>query len=263
MVVLCPEDCWCDKAGIRVACYGLSLKHIPLHIPIHVNFLTLNWCNITSLEEDSFISRGLTDIKYLRVKYCGLETIDFGAFNGLTKLRKLSMSGNKISEIIPRTFEKMSLLQELDLTNNRLQYLEVDVFVGLVNVRYLYLNGNKLQYVHPDLFVGLPNLKELELNFNYDLHIPTDSQFINSNSLIQLSISDCNVNSVSGETFANVSALEWLDLSFNSLSSVDINILKVLPKLSALYLYGNWLQCSCRKCGDGVRIMTYRQRGGK
>jgi hypothetical protein len=51
---------------------------------------------------------------------------------------------------------------------------------------------------------------------------------------------------VSVETFANVSVLERLDLSYNNLSSVDINILKFLPKLSALYLYGNPLQCDCQ-----------------
>jgi hypothetical protein len=47
-------------------------------------------------------------------------------------------------------------------------------------------------------------------------------------------------------TVANVSALEWLDLSYNNLSSVDINILKALPKLSVLYLDGNPLQCDCQ-----------------
>jgi hypothetical protein len=51
---------------------------------------------------------------------------------------------------------------------------------------------------------------------------------------------------VSVETFANVTALELLDLSHNSLKSVDINILKVLPKLSALYLQENPLVCDCQ-----------------
>ena len=45
------------------------------------------------------------------------------------------------------------------------------------------------------------------------------------------------------EAFANVSALKWLNLKYNNLSSVDINIFRALPKLSALYLYGNPLHC--------------------
>jgi hypothetical protein len=175
-----------------------------------------------------------------------METIELGAFNGLTKLTGLVMSNNEISEIIPRTFEKMSCLKFLNLAYNRLQYLNVDVFVGLDNVDRINLEGNELQYVHPDLFVGLPNLEKLGLAVNPDLQIPTDSPFISSNSLTYLGISGCNVISVSVETFANVSALEFLDLSYNNLRSVDINILKVLPKLSALYLYGNRLQCDCQ-----------------
>ena len=51
---------------------------------------------------------------------------------------------------------------------------------------------------------------------------------------------------VSVEIFAGVSALELLDLSYNNLRTVDINILTALPKLSELYLYGNRLQCDCQ-----------------
>jgi Leucine-rich repeat (LRR) protein len=51
---------------------------------------------------------------------------------------------------------------------------------------------------------------------------------------------------MSVETFANLSALEWLDLSYNNLRTVDINILTALPELSELYLYGNWQLCDCQ-----------------
>jgi hypothetical protein len=96
------------------------------------------------------------------------------------------------------------------------------------------------------MFVGLSNLKELVLAHNPDLQIPTDSQFISSNSLSRLDISHCNVSSVSVETFANVSAMEWLDLSNNNLIHVDKDILKVLTKLSTLHLHNNRLQCQCQ-----------------
>jgi len=57
--------------------------------------------------------------------------------------------------------------------------------------------------------------------------------------LKKLGISGCNIGSVSVETFANVTALAWLDLSNNCLRTLDINILKVLPKLSHLNLKRN------------------------
>ena len=78
------------------------------------------------------------------------------------------------------------------------------------------------------------------------LQLPTGRKFINLLSLTFLGLSYCKVSSLSVETFANVSALEWLDLSYNKLKTVDINIIRAFPKLSALYLYGNRLQCDCQ-----------------
>ena len=51
---------------------------------------------------------------------------------------------------------------------------------------------------------------------------------------------------MSVETFANINAMERLSMTYNNLRSLDINILKALPKLSALFLEGNPLQCDCQ-----------------
>jgi hypothetical protein len=64
--------------------------------------------------------------------------------------------------------------------------------------------------------------------------------------LSRLDISRSNISSLSVETLANVSALELLDLTYNELETVDINILRTLPKLSTLYPNGNPLQCDCQ-----------------
>ena len=165
-----------------------------------------------------------------------------GVFNGLTKLTELSIVGDEISAIIPGTFQNMSNLERLHLVYKRLEDLDSDVFSGLVNLKYINLAVNKLQYLHPDMFLGLPNIQNVSLRRNSSLQIPIDHPFISSH----LDISDCNVHSVSGETFANVSALELLDVSFSNVRSVDINILRALPKLTTLYLHGNWLQCDCQ-----------------
>ena len=81
---------------------------------------------------------------------------------------------------------------------------------------------------------------------NVALQIPTDRHVMNSHSLSQLDIANCNISSLSVETFANISALKWLDLSYNNLRTLDINTLRALPKLSTLYLYRNPLQCDCQ-----------------
>jgi tachykinin-like receptor len=140
----------------------------------------------------------------------------------------------------------MRSLEILILRGNRIEHVDRDMFNGLFVLEYLDLSENKLQYLHPETFVRLYNVEKLYFNNNPDIKIPTDRNFIKSLSLSHLDISHCNVNSVSLETFANVSALEWLDLSYNNLRTVDINILRALPKLSTLYLYGNPLHCDCQ-----------------
>jgi len=118
-----------------------------------------------------------------------------------------------------------------------------DVLKALVNLQYINLKFNKLQYLHPKTFVGLPNIQILILSHNYGLQLPTYPHFIISGFLKCLVISGCNVRSVSVETFANVSALQLLDLGGNNLKSLDISILKELLQQSKMYLYGNPLQC--------------------
>jgi Leucine-rich repeat (LRR) protein len=131
----------------------------------------------------------------------------------------------------------MSGLVYLGLHYNKIEHLDFGVFSGLINLQHINLAGNELLKLHPDLIVGLTKTESLYLDGNFYLQIPTDRHFITSLSLKCLSITHCNIVSVSVETFANVTALETLDLSYTYLSSMDINILKSLPKLSAMPLY--------------------------
>jgi hypothetical protein len=174
-----------------------------------------------------------------------LNAIEVGALNGLPKLTQLAISRTEITEIIPGTFENLSNLERLSLSYNKFQHLDSDVFSGLINLKQISFLGSKLKYLHSDTFLGLPNIKHIDLYNSRQLQIPTDRPFIASHSLSKLEISDCNISSLSVETFANVSALEWLDLKYNKLKTLDINILTALPKLSVLYVHGNRLQCDC------------------
>jgi len=125
-------------------------------------------------------------------------------------------------------------MNDLDLRNNRIEQFERDIFCGLLKLEYINMEGNNLRYIHPVTFSGLPILKSLYLSKICGFQTPTDRHFINSHSLKILFMSYYIVSSVSVETFANVSALEWLHLSYNYLKSLDINILRALPKLSTL-----------------------------
>jgi hypothetical protein len=244
VAILCPEECKCDTAGYYMECENSSLNIVPL---IRLTDIIEFWIagdNITLLMKDSFVS--LTELDALGVWWCELRTIQLGAFNGLRKLKYLNILHTDIREILNRTFENLSNLEYLYINYNKLQHLDSHVFSGLGNLRVLDLEDNNLQYLHPDTFLGLPNIESINLNKNPLLQIPTKSNFIKSHSLPFLNISACNINSLSAETFTNVSALEYLNLRDNNLKTVDINILRALPKLSEFYLNGNPLQCDCQ-----------------
>jgi hypothetical protein len=241
---LCPEKCECKARGYEVRCKVTSLTAVPLIRLTFVRVLRLYGNKITLLEKDSFVT--LTELVELNFYKCGLRKIELGAFNGLTKFTVLSIRNNEISEIIPGTSEKKSSLKNLSLNDNRLEHLDSNVFSGLFNIKCVYLGHNKLQYLHPDTFLGSPKLQQLYLSYNPTLRVPTDRIFINSHCLTRLEIAGCNISSVSVETFANVSALQWLDLRNNKLTTININILTALPKLSTLYLDDTPLHCDCQ-----------------
>ena len=239
--ILCPEGCE-SKKGYIIICNGPSLTAPPLIRLTNTRVLLLRRNEIRLLERDRFVS--LTELEILSLLECRKVTIELGAFNGLTKLAELLVGCNKASKIKPGTFENMMSLKKLVLRYNRIEHLNSDVFSGLVYIKTIDLTATKLQFLHPDTFLGLPKLQYLYLSINPGLQIPTDRNFINSQFLSHLDISNCNVSSVSVETFTNVSVLNGLDLRCNNLWTVDINIVRALPELSKLYLYGNPLQCN-------------------
>jgi len=201
-------------------------------------------CSMNSVSLETFAN--VSELEQLDLSYNNLKSLDINILKVLPKLSHLYLESNKINEIIPGVFGNNSLLEYLDLDNNRIEHLGIDVFYGLVILKDIYLQGNKLQYLHPEAFLGLSKFRSLHLSINFGLQIPNERKFISSHSLKHLAISGCNISSVSVETFANVRALEFLDLGENSLKSLDVSILKALPQLSAVYLYGNPLQCDCQ-----------------
>jgi len=223
---------------------SLSLKH-----------LGLSFCKIRSVSVKTFAN--VSELELLDLSYNYLMTLDINILKVLPNLSVLNLTRNEIREIIPGTFEMVSHLKDLDLSHNRIEHLEFDVFYGLVNLKYIYLQGNKLQYLHPDTFVGLPNLQKLYLFKNYGLQVPNDRQLFDSLSLKHLGLSGCNISSVSIETFANVRELEWLDLSYNYLRSLDINILSELPNLSHLNLKRNEITEIKPGTCDKISILEY------
>ena len=125
--ILCPAEWWYDPGGYHVDCSISSLNSIPLIFPTNGRKSLLDSNSITSSEKDRFISSGLTEQEEISVNDCEIETIQLRTSSGLRKLALLSMCGNNVREITPRTFEKTKRLVYLVLVDNIIEHLEGDL----------------------------------------------------------------------------------------------------------------------------------------
>uniref|UniRef100_A0A3Q2XQI2 Slit homolog 1b (Drosophila) n=1 Tax=Hippocampus comes TaxID=109280 RepID=A0A3Q2XQI2_HIPCM len=135
----CPSKCRCE-ANV-VDCSNLKLTKFPQHLPPTTEELRLNNNDLSLLEATS-------------------------AFKGLSQLRKINLSNNKISEIEDGAFEGASAVAELHLTANHLQVVRGGMFRGMESLRMLMLRNNKISCLHNGSFTGLSNVRLLSLYDN-------------------------------------------------------------------------------------------------
>ncbi|XP_037545817.1 slit homolog 1 protein [Nematolebias whitei] len=183
---VCPAKCRCE-ANV-VDCSNLRLTKFPEHLPPSTEELRLNNNDLSMLEAT-------------------------GAFKGLSQLKKINLSNNKVQEIEDGAFEGASSVVELHLTANHLEAVRGSMFRGMEGLRMLYLDGNQ--------FTSVP--KELA-SFKY---------------LQLVDLSNNRISSLSNDSFSNMSQLTTLILSYNSLQCIPPLALAGLHSLRLLSLHGN------------------------
>lgn len=68
---------------------------------------------------------------------------------------------------MPGAFQGLTELRKLDLSNNRIGCLTADMFQGLTNLTKLNLSGNIVSTVDSGVFQELPSLKQVNFNSDY------------------------------------------------------------------------------------------------
>ncbi|XP_069694837.1 uncharacterized protein [Periplaneta americana] len=267
--IQCPTGCWCEPMGDSVDCSDSKLQDIPQNYGRNISILMLDHNNLNKLKKKIFLNRGIAHLDELSLAHCNLSDVDTEAFNGLVIFSVLSMNNNILTELKVGTFQNMKNIKFINLSNNRIEKLEagifedlisatvinldnnllrnlkMEIFVGLSSLTALYLSYNRLHRLGADVFTHLHKINELTLDNNYRLQIPSDSTFINSQTLEELNISKCNISLITAKSIENITRLRALDLSSNNLSHIDKDMFTVIPKLSRLILYGNPLECDC------------------
>ncbi|KAH3697078.1 leucine-rich repeats and immunoglobulin-like domains protein sma-10 isoform X2 [Dreissena polymorpha] len=225
--------------------------------------LSLALCRIRRINPHAFI--GLVHLQDIDLSQNFLKKVP-KALQRLTLLRRLNLSENDIAAISYGDFIELHCLQELDLSKNLLGQLDAfrpGAFYGLEDsLTSLRLHDSFLTSPPTDVLSGLKKLEHLDISLNGITEI-TNFSFIGNYGLASLDISE-NPLIIHVKMFDSVRRtlrvlrmrktglnyipylgqlhmLEELDLSFNSITSIDSYSLKGVSARRLLFS-GNRIQ---------------------
>ncbi|XP_072270524.1 toll-like receptor 7 [Pyxicephalus adspersus] len=173
-------------------------------------------------------------------------------FKDLGFIKCLNMSGNAISQALNGTeFASLRNLKYLDFSNNRIDLLHSSAFEELTELEVLDFSSNQHYFLAEGIThmlnftANLRHLKKLMMNWN---EISTSSSYeMVSQSIHTLEFKGNRLDILwnDGDTryanfFKNLTALNILDISYNSLTFIPSKVFEGLPtNLSELHLSNN------------------------
>tara|TARA_Y100000590_G_C15735209_1_gene1018301 strand:+ start:4078 stop:4494 length:417 start_codon:yes stop_codon:yes gene_type:complete len=92
-----------------------------------------------------------------------IESIEEGAFQGLTNVRELDLRNNNLRAIAPNAFKGLHSLGVLTLSNNPLIKVEAGAFKELGNLYSLEISNVPLEGLPKNVFYDTPELRNLFL----------------------------------------------------------------------------------------------------
>ncbi|MBA0789139.1 hypothetical protein Gotri_027839, partial [Gossypium trilobum] len=210
------------------------------------------------------------------------------SLGNLLQLTHLDFSQSQLSGQIPLSILNLTQLKYLGITENSLEGSIPNEVTAFPNLIYLYLDKNLLNGTLPSWLYTAPSLKDIDLSQNqFSGHIKESQSrsleylSLKNNKLqgplpssifqfLNLTLLDLSSNNLSGviefHMFSNLSNVEYLDLSYNSLSltsNTTSSVNHILPNLTNLLLSScnlsefpqflkglkslEWLDLSCNK----------------
>jgi len=200
----------------------------------------------------------LQDLKNLEVLNLNrnlIETVPESAFNGMEKLLKLRLKGNKICKLPSKALNEIKgSLELLDLGANCFTSVPVSNLRSSVFLKHLDLSGNQIGAVKDYDFVNLPDLKEVRLNENRISQISVRS-FWSVPMLTHFSIKQNELTEIDPVLLQNFQLLNVIDLSENRLQKIPS--LKNMAELKTVHLNGNKIsQIDALTFSDNPKLTT-------
>lgn len=200
--------------------------------------LVLKNNDIADIEEGAL---ALPDLRRLDLSYNRLQRLDGAVFRSITKLEFLNLANNNFMSFGKLTFHPLRDLREVILNNNNIgpALRDTDLFdrdgFGLTNkIQKVSISGVGLGRVHDNFFVDAYDIREL-IVANNDLAELFEIPF----TLEYLDVSDNPIREISGEDFADLTALKVLKMNNISIGSVPAHAFAPMRALVRLDLERN------------------------
>ncbi|CAH0395861.1 unnamed protein product [Bemisia tabaci] len=195
-----------------------SFQHLDI-----VNKTYLNGNPLSLVQTDAFRD---ARIRELYLVDCGLQEISPSAFSGLEpSLQVLDLSKNNLTQLPATLLLEFDFLKTLNVRDNVLFDLqgsdESSAHQFQYSIHKLDLSGKSNQPVALQDLRRMRNLRSLIVSRLRQNHIGAEDFQEFSIDLEELKILHSNLKSIKSHAFKNVRGLKKLDLSYNTISSMD------------------------------------------
>lgn len=209
----CPASCRCF--GDLVDCSRRRLAQVPDGLPGWTVQLDLSHNRLFSIKASSLSH--LHNLREVKLNNNELEVIpDLGSLSANITL--LSLSSNKIKEILSEQLKPFSALETLDLSGNNITELKTVSFPPL-QLKYLYINSNRITSMEAGSFDNLSStLQVLKLNRNRISAIPP--KMFKLAHLQHLELNRNKLKKIDGLTFQGLCALKSLKMQRNGIAKL-------------------------------------------
>ena len=174
----------CKQNGTVVNCKGQNLTALPTDLPLNMTELDFSFNNLDILSNNMF--ELYLNLENLRLDNNIINNISGLAFCGLSKLRLLNISSNRIGDnsISGTAFEHIRQLDVLAIQNNTYNSYEavnISILSGLFNLEIDVFHN----FEFDESFLAFQKLKKLSLNPRTEFHIKNNSFIGLNNSCIE------------------------------------------------------------------------------
>ncbi|VVC30667.1 Hypothetical protein CINCED_3A022443 [Cinara cedri] len=224
-----------------------QLKEIPRHMfTLMSSLLSLNLSHNPHLALIPVsVFHPLTQLRKLDISFTSIKVLSPELFFKTSSLTHLYIQNNGITELPETMFQSLINLIILDLSENQISNIRIGSFMGLTSIKYVNLSKNKLSSFKGEYFItkrsnGTP-LEEIDLSHNQISYL-FPSTFKVHPDIKLIKVSNNKFNFFPSELIAGLARLQEIDLSRNSLKTLEEFDFAGLPRLKKINLANNQIE---------------------